>query len=247
MKLKSFLYTGLFASGCALLALSCTKKADTLQAVEIKDLSNKAMVQVYNAAVSSGGSLINVDNSPVNGATALTYGSAFPASTYFVSEPGLRSFFIKPSSASSVQLPVAFSENFQASRYYNIFIFDTLTAARQITVPTEIEIPSDTTARVRFANFIYSAAAVPAVDIFSVKRQANVFTNVSATEVTGFIPFASNTSDTLIVRSTGTTTSLAELKGFNPTRKRSYTVVFRGRYQSTSGTIARTLSSFANY
>jgi hypothetical protein len=46
----------------------------------------------------------------------------------------------------------------------------------------------------------------------------------------------------------GTTTNIASLNGFNPIRKRSYTLVFRGRYQTTGTTgVARSLVSFLSY
>jgi hypothetical protein len=128
-----------------------------------------------------------------------------------------------------------------------MFIYDTITSPKQLTVETAIEIPLDTTARLRFANFVFSKTAVPAVDVYSVKRKANVFSNIATTQVTAFIPFAAALSDTLLVRETGTTTQLAALNNINPARKRSYTVVFRGRYQTTTGTTARALTTLTNY
>jgi hypothetical protein len=107
--------------------------------------------------------------------------------------------------------------------------------------------PSDTTARVRFANFPYSTAAIPNIDLYSTRRAANVFSNVSLAGVTDFIPYASNLLDTLYVRETGKTSNLAAIVGFSPITKRSYTVIFRGSYRLTTGTAARTLSSFLSY
>jgi hypothetical protein len=122
-----------------------------------------------------------------------------------------------------------------------------LGSPKQKTVKNDIIIPDDTTARVRFANFIYSKTPVPNVDLFSVKRNANVFTNVATTDVTGYIPFNSAvtnaTADTLMVRETGTTILLAQLNTYLPIRKRSYTLVLRGSYKAA--TPAKTLSSFS--
>ena len=246
MKLLTIL-SGIISLGSVLALGSCAKVADTDKHDEISDFSNKALIQVYNGIVSSGGSLIGVDNSPVNGTSALSYAGAFPSANFFMAEPGMRAMYIKPSSSTSVQTPLAFTHNFNANTRYSIFLYDTLNAAKQLIVPTNIEIPTDTTARVRLANIIFSRTAVPAIDVFSVKRNANVFTNVQTTQVTNYIPYASGVNDTLIVRETGTTNQLFQMINFNPTRRRSYTLVFRGRYQSTSGTIARTLSSFTNY
>jgi len=94
-----------------------------------------------------------------------------------------------------------------------------------------------------------SATPTP-IDIFSVKRNANVFTNIAYGTVTPFIPYASALSDTLVVRQTGSTTvNLDTLRGFNPTQKRSYTLVFAGRYMinESGGSSPRTLTSTTSY
>jgi hypothetical protein len=123
-------------------------------------------------------------------------------------------------------------------------IRDTLTATTQ----TPLSFAENMQPNKNYTIFMYDTInAVPAVDVFSKRRNQNIFTNVSVTDVTNFIPYASRLTDTLSVRATGTTTDLAVLNGITPTEKRSYTIVFRGRYETTSGTIARTLSSFVNF
>ena len=62
-----------------------------------------------------------------------------------------------------------------------------------------------------------------------------------------FISFRAGISDTLYVRPTGTTNNLTQLNGLVATAKRNYTVIFRGSYRSTTGTAARTLTSFLSY
>jgi len=114
-------------------------------------------------------------------------------------------------------------------------------------IQDNIQVFNDTAARVRFANFPFSTTAIPNVDIFSQKQQANVFTNISTAAVTDFISFRANISDTLFVRPTGTTTNLTQLNGLVPTAKRNYTVIFRGSYRTTAGAAARTLTSFLSY
>ena len=153
---------------------------------------------------------------------------------------------IRDTLTATTQTPLSFAQNMDVGKNYTIFMYDTINAAKQKTVETKIVVPGDTTARLRFANFIFSKNAVPAVDIFSKRRNVNVFTNVAVTGVTDFIPVPSAFTDTFYVRETGTTNQLAVLNGLTPTEKRSYTLVFRGRYETTSGTIARTLSSFIN-
>ncbi|MFN4313504.1 MAG: DUF4397 domain-containing protein [Chitinophagaceae bacterium] len=230
-------------AGCGLIATmalttGCDKELDpTIE--ENFDFTNTSNVQLYNAIVGSNRTFLYVDNKPVNGAT-IAYGAAFPSSAYGFTVTGANNnMLLRDTLASSSQVPLSFQPNLEAGKNYTIFAYDTSTAPQQLTVETNIVIPTDSTARLRFANFQYSTAARPAVDVFSVKRQANIFTNISKTQVTDFIPYASSLNDTLIVRETGTTNFVAQLNGINPTEKRSYTVVLRGG-------VSRVLTSFAN-
>jgi hypothetical protein len=226
------------------LALSCTKKTGKDVAKEDTNFSNKTLVQVFDATVNSASTHVFVDNNQVTG-TALAYGSLFPSSSYaFQVDGGLRSFSIRSTAAGTTQTPINFSENMLVGKNYTIFTYDTTTSAKQLTVLNDIVIPSDTTARVKFANFIHNSSDLPGVDVFSVRRNENIFTNIKRTQVTDYIPYAAATpvTDTLLVRETGTTNLLTALNGFNPVRKRSYTLIYRGSYKGT-----RALSSFTNY
>ena len=235
----------------ALLAVSCVKETGKEVAEEQTDYSSKAFVQVYNGTLNSARNHIYIDGPRVTG-TALAYGATFPATpSLFAVTSGFRAFLIRDTLVTTTQPPMSFAENLQDGANYTIFMYDTLTTPKQKIVQNHIVIPSDTTARVRFANFIFSRTAVPNVDVFSVKRNANIFTNIAITEVTPYIPFnAARTtanSDTLLVRETGTTNLLTQLNSYMPVSKRSYTLVFRGRYQTTGTTgVARLLSSFSS-
>jgi hypothetical protein len=122
-----------------------------------------------------------------------------------------------------------------------------------------IVVPTDTTARLRFANFAYSPTAIPAFDIFSRRLNAVVFSNVNFTEVTDFKAHPAGWVDTFNIRIAGTTTNLQNIGStgipsdisviFTPTKGRSYTLVFRNGYRSmyTAIPTVRTLSVFANY
>ncbi len=248
MKLTTILTACSCVIATAFLAVSCVKETGKEVALEQYDYSSKAFVQVYNGTLSSARNYVYVDGAPVTGA-ALAYASTFPSTpSLFAITSGFRAFLIRDTSSTILTQPaMSFAENLQATGNYTIFMYDTLTSPKQKIVQNDIIIPTDTTARVRFANFIFTRTAVPNVDIFSLKRNANVFTNVGITEVTGYIPYASSLNDTLYVRETGTANLLATLNGFNPVRKRSYTLVFRGRYQTTGTTgLARLLSSFSS-
>ena len=244
MRIFKIMLPGLGIMVSALFYLSCSKDHGKNVAPLEEDFNNSALVQVFNATVSSTRTYIYVDGVPVTGAT-LTYGNVFPGGGAFAFKVkgGLRAFLIKDTLLTSTQAQIAFSENFQSGqgKTYTIFMYDTTTIAKQLTVENTMVIPSDTTARLKFANFIYNSGGTPAVDVFSVKKNANLFTNVSKTQVTDFIPYASGVSDTLLVRETGTTNLLASLNSFNATLKRSYTIIYRGSFKGT-----RALSAFPN-
>jgi hypothetical protein len=231
----------------ALLVVSCAKKTDKIAAPETTNFADKVFVQVYNGIVGSARNYVYVDGNPVTGA-ALAFNSVFPSTpANFVAGDGFRAFLVKDTLSTSTQVPISFAENLQAGKYYTIFLYDSLNLPKKKIVSNDISMPGDTTSRVRFANFIYTTTAVGNVDLFSVKRNATVFTNVNLTDVTGYVPYASALNDTLLVKDNLSGTVLATLNGFNPVQKRSYTLVFRGRYQTTGTTgIARLLTAFAS-
>ena len=243
----SFLLTVLFSG----FFISCEKSFDDRFAFE-NTLNNNAIVQVYNAIVNASRNYVNVDNKQVTGAL-LTSGSVFPASgtgVGFAVPGGLRAFTVYDTlRTSTLQPSFTFAENLQASKYYTVFLYDTATSPKQKTVLTSIEVPADTSARLRFANFIYNPTAVPAIDVFSFVKNANIFTNVAVTDVTNFIPYPAQFigPDTLYIRETGTTVNIIKFPivgGTTPTfvPKRSYTLVYRGSHRGT-----RVASIFANY
>lgn len=229
------------------LTWGCVKDKGKEVALENTTFTDKSFVQIHNGILNAARNYVYVDGNVVNGA-ALAYNSTFPATpSNFSVTNGFREFLVRDTSSTTTQAPLSFAENLQAGNYYTIFLYDTLTTPKKKIVANDIQIPADTTARVRFANFIFSRTAVPNVDVFSLKRNANVFTNIGITDVTGYIPYASALNDTLYVRETGTTNLLATMNGFNPVQKRSYTLVFRGRYQTTGTTgVARLLTSFSS-
>ncbi|HET6993845.1 MAG TPA: DUF4397 domain-containing protein [Chitinophagaceae bacterium] len=233
----------------AVAVISCTKTTGKEVAKEDNNFNNKTLVQVYNATIGSANTQVFVDGAPVTG-SALAYGSVFPTAFAFRVDAGLRGFSIRNTAATSTQTPIIFSENMEVNKQYTIFTYDTSTAAKQITVLNNIVVPSDTSARVKFANFTWlKNGTAPGVDVYSVLKGGNVFTNVLPTQVTEYIPYPAAVADVLIVRETGTMNGL-DTAAFNFTKKRSFTLIYRGRAaQNEAGGAAspRTLSSFANY
>lgn len=261
MKFSIFKFSALALLCGALAVQSCTK-TQTSKTDTNSDFSNSSLAQVIIATVNASRNYVYVDGVPVNGA-ALTSGSIFPASGTgpgFQVSPGVKAFLVRDTLGTTTQVPLSFAENMQFGRNYTVFMYDTISAPKQKTVQTDIVIPSDTTARLRFGNFTYTPTAIPAVDIFSKKRNANVFTNVQISDVTGFIPYASGLTDTFYIRPTGTTTNLQNFNPtsstwsdmfvtLNPQAKRSYTLVFRGSFRAmlTNNASVRTLSVYNNY
>lgn len=209
------------------------------------DMSTMARIQFFNAAVGTSRNFMYVDGLPVNGAS-VAYGAFFPSApnTSFAVPAGFRQFLLRDTLSTTTQPPLSFAENFSAGNYYTIFSYDTVNAVKQKTVFTEIVVPEDTTARLRLANFIHSSNAVPNIDVFSYRRNANVWSNIPVKEVTNFIPYESRVADTLYVREAGTMIQLVKFTLPAPTPKRSYTVIFRGSYRVPA---SRTMSSFINY
>jgi hypothetical protein len=235
-------------TGMALL-VACKKEPEIYQP-ENRDFSNKAFVKVYNSVVNSSRNYIYVDDVPVNSAAALIYATRplFPSVSYYAAiDAGSRALVIRDTLVTSTQKPIAFTADFAAGGNYTIFTYDTLTNAKHLVVKDIIQSPTDTSSRLRLASLVYSRNPVPNVDIYSLKLRTNIFTNVSFGAVTDYVSYQSGQADTLFVRTAGTSTNLAQLNNFNPTAKRSYTIVFRGNYPSTTGSLARSLTQFVDY
>jgi Domain of unknown function (DUF4397) len=270
MKYLKIIIPGLGIIALSCIFLSCDKKTPLL-ATNVPNLPGSATVQVFSATLKAARNYIYVDGNPVSGAT-LAYSAVFPATAYsFKIEPGSRTILIKDTLAATTQVPLTFSQNFEAGKSYTIFTYDTITAAKQSTVLNDIVIPKDTTARLRFANFIYSPNALANVDVYSFRRipgtptyqttavwnnasmgvpvftgSTPVFTNVATNQVTAFVPYAAGITDTLYVFATGTTSPLLA-KGLVSSliQTRSYTSTYNGSYRGNLA--ARLVTTFASY
>jgi hypothetical protein len=255
MRLLKIIVIILGATAMFYMGLSCTK-ADPKSLAPIQyNLANNAVVQVYNASIPSAATdprknYVYINGTPLTGA-AVSYGSFFPATGPGAAvRTGLNAFQIKDTLPTATQPVLAFPANLEAGKNYTVFMYDTFTAIKQKMVETNLVTPTDTTSRVRFANFVYYPTAIPGIDIFSKKRNDYVVQNLLPTQVTDFIPYASTVNDTLYVYEAGNPANkLDTLNGFNPTRLRSYTLIFRGRWRTNeinSAVNPRVLSVFAN-
>jgi hypothetical protein len=182
--------------------------------------------------------------------SVLAFGGSYPSNdSYFGIQPtAYGTVVIKDTALVTTQPTLTFPNSFSPGKYTTIFTYDTLTSIKYKVVDDTLVVPTDTTARIRLANFIFSTGTVPNIDVFSKRLNTNIYTNIPAASVTGFMPFPSKLTDTLYVRQTGVTSSnLAAYNTFIPDQKRSYTLVFKGRYGTTSGTIAQAFTSSTNY
>jgi hypothetical protein len=228
----------------AITLVACEKSFDEKITLN-NDNAGNSIVQLYMATVGASRNYVYVDGRPQNGA-ALSSSSVFPATGFgFMVPSGSRAFLLRDTLSTSTQIPLSFANILDRGKNYTIFAYDTITAVKQKTVITDIVIPTDTTCRVRFAHFAYSPTLMPNIDLYSFKRVGNVISNIAPTDVSSFVPFASALNDTLQVREAGTTNVLAQLNGFLPTAKRSYTLIYRGTHRGA--TTVRFLSSFVNY
>jgi hypothetical protein len=231
-------------STLAMTLVACEKSFDEKISLN-SDTPGNTVVQLYMATVGASRNYVYVDGRPQNGA-ALSSGGVFPTTGYgFMVPSGSRAFLLRDTLSTSTQVPLSFANILDRGKNYTIFAYDTISAVKQKTVITNIVVPTDTTCRVRFAHFAYSPTLMPNIDLYSFKRAGNVISNIAPTDVSAYVPFASALNDTLQVREAGTSNVLAQLNGFFPTQKRSYTLVYRGTHRGA--TTVRFLSSFVNY
>ena len=227
----------------AALYMSCTQETPHI-APKSSDVSNSASVQVFSATVKAARNYVYVDGTSVSG-IALASGGIFPGTAYsFKVSAGSRAFTIKDTLPTTAQVPLNFTQNIEAGKSYTIFTYDTITSPKQTTVLNNIVIPTDTSSRLRFANFVYNTTPVANVDVFSFRKPGTpVFANVATNQVTEFIPYSSGITDTLYVYAAGTTSPLIVkqvVQSLVPTR--SYTSVYNGSYRGT-----KVISTFASY
>ena len=237
---------GLLLIVTSLVYMSCTKQKPAI-ADNDSNFSNSATVQVIDVTLKSTKNFLYVDNALVTGAVFAYQGVSPSTGPGYRLAAGSRSFVIKDTTATTTQPPLSFTQNLEAGKSYTIFMYDTLNSPKQLTVVNNIEIPTDTTSRLRFANFLYNTTAIPAVDVYSFRRGMStpVFSNVATNTVTNFIPYASILTDTLYVYPTGSTaaSSLIVKQVVNSlTPSRSYTSVANGSYRGT-----KAITTFATY
>ena len=244
MKISKIILSSLGVAAVAFLQMSC-KRDNPLQATANSDFSGSASVQVFSATVKAARNYVFVDGAPF-AAAAFSQGGVFPGTAYSVKVAGgSHAVLIKDTALVTTQIPLTFTQAFDAGKSYTIFTYDTITSPKQVTVVNNIVVPTDTTCRLRFANFVYNTTVLPNVDVYSFKKGTTtpLFSNVATLGVTDFVPYPAGQTDTLYIYATGTTSPLI-VKQLVPslTQTRSYTAVYNGSFKGT-----KAISTFGTY
>ena len=241
---------------------SCVKYTKQLQNVE---LENKAYLKIIHAApgftqVFNAPDNFNVLVGALGGqriAASMTYNSAFPVNTF-----NIDTYAAVPSGAQDIRLVAkgtvnidsvtiaVIPKNLEAGAYYTLVITDSITSppsATKIFSRDAVFWPLDGIYSLRFIHAVMNDTAGKTVDVYSARQGGNIFTNVSPGTVLNFSDRTySTTSDTLIVRRSGTTQELARMNTISFSNRRVYTAIYRGNTTLTTGTKARGVFVYNN-
>jgi hypothetical protein len=262
MKIFKNIFLTLAVLAVIFLADACRKPYAYIQEVDTDISNTKATAQVFGACARIARNYVYVDAVQASG-SALAFGGVFPGAAYSITlNPGAHSILVKDTLSTTTQLPLTFSQTFDAGKFYTIFTYDTITSPKAFVVQNNITIPRDTSCMLRFANFIYNPTAVPNVDVYAFRNipgvpvmvggnpvlnsSTAIFTNIATNTVTDFIPFASLRTDTLYVVATGTKTPVLAkqlVQSLTPTR--SYTAAYIGSHRAA--VTAKSVTTFATY
>jgi Domain of unknown function (DUF4397) len=248
------------------LFLSCKKiKEDVLKTsnnntsyaaeAAIKFVNSYAATTPTGGATGSGPSVdIYVNNNKIN-ATAVSYGSTFPAPAAYASVSALPNTSIKVvlnrAGTSNPNSDILYNGNFFLipGTYSTLFLVDTFPYVNVYSPNGMVVNDSLTSAKeefhqVRFANMM---ATTDALEVYSKNYQRVILGGTYFKNVSRWVELPLiRKVDTLQLRRVGTTTVLAELRPFQAASQRVYTVFSRGDINTASGTRPRTLSVFTN-
>jgi hypothetical protein len=179
-------------------------------------------------------------------------GATYPSNDYAVFAPYNDVLKVKIPTNSTVT-PGAIYDlgnlKIENGKMYSVFLTDSFPAISTVIVPDELKnfnVISDSFYSARFVNLIYGVPSGPAVDVFSVKENAVIMSNIPYKGVTSFKDMkVFSTADEIQVRAAGTTTILAKL-AFTPVSKRTYTWFVRGRSGATAAPGLPVLSFYTN-
>jgi len=188
-----------------------------------------------------------INGAKING-PFLTYNANFPAAAsingYAAVQAGTQP--VKFSVAGTVNPDsiaiVTFNSTFTAGEWYTMLITD---SARVLLTDSYTK-PAAGSYGIRFINAVMNDTAGKAVDVFSIRANANIFTNIKpGVTATPFQAGSYNSlNDTLYVRRAGTTFNLAVLNNQAFAHQRAYTLYYKGNGSLATGTKARALAAY---
>jgi hypothetical protein len=188
-------------------------------------------------------------------AAAISYGAVFPVVSGQYASVATGDVAIKAAlyRATGTALPtdvIADGKfNLEGGKFYSAFLVDTMPLPAPANV--NIAIVKDEVSRAQPGffkmRFAHMMPTVDTMEIVSKNSNTVLISNVTYKTASNFIELPLNTkNDTIQLRRKGTTVVLTDQKPFFPTSERVYTFYCRGIYTVTTGTRARTLTSYTN-
>jgi hypothetical protein len=186
----------------------------------------------------------------------LTYGSIFPSTSnlYAAVPAGTQALRITVNGVNtpdSITL-ATITKTLTAGNYYSFMLTDsalTTNESKQIFVQDNPVISDTSHITVRFIHAVLNDTLGKNVDVFSMRLNANIFSNVAPGTTTPFIsePYFF-ISDTLIVKRAGINFELARVTTVATPiqRQRAYTLIYKGNAANTTAPKGRSLSYFFN-
>jgi Domain of unknown function (DUF4397) len=256
----------LFLTACTTFC-SCERTTELLDEnirFQYSDTSANASVKFINAfpsltpalTANAGPSVvIFMDGKKLNGTTsaaanAFIYNSTFPVNTSYSLLPALNHtfHFIMNRYTAGVFAPASGDTVFRAAstlaagKKYSFFLVDTVQNPGVLIKEDNWTVPQQDKYQVRYANLV--ANPNERVDVFSIRQNANIFTNVGYKEIANYVELpVPAIADSLIIRFAGTMNVRDTLKAFFPTPQRVYTWYSRGKTGITGRTPATTFVS----
>jgi Domain of unknown function (DUF4397) len=153
------------------------------------------------------------------------------------------------------------TKNLQAGKYYSLLITDSINLSRDSSqIFLNDQLPSETRQGYMNIRFIHAAMnSTDTIDLFSFARNANIASNIKPGDITSFLElrYSPGAPDSLFVRKRISATTpgpiLAKFAlnaaniGGGSLDKRSYTIMFKGDANLSSGTKSRSMIGYINY
>lgn len=254
-----------FASACILAALalsSCKKEKQVLApwvnagaSAEFSQLRIVHAAPNFRLATGQADSInIFANGFKLNG-TRLSFGSYFPSqliNSYVGVPPGDVDLKISVGGVVTMDsIPITtLKVKMEKGNFYSLVITDSIMNgsrdSAKIFARDVFTIPITGRIGIRMVHAMNDTATDKRLDIWSVRRTSNLYTNVSPGMISSFTTQSYlGLNDTLIVRRAGTTTELTRLVA-TFADQRVYTLYLRGDVKLSSGTKAKTFTYYTN-